>query len=117
MEIVNGIHVYENGETPDLPKGLSSDFNVISPFGFKIIEIDGEKVWAAGTEAEYRESVGKRMGIAPEDVDLGGRGKDDPKTYCHNTGPYSCSGSCNEAGNFCKLNYNPSNGLNYCECL
>lgn len=53
---------YEN--LPPPPK------DVIFPYGIKVVEIDGKKMWQAASEQDYRNTVSEVSGIKPEDVDV-----------------------------------------------
>jgi len=102
MEKQNGVEIFKNGEQPPIPEGLKTDFEVISRFGFKIVNFEGRLVWKAATEEDYRSSEAKRLNIAPTDVE--------PKDYdCNQIGPRQCSGTCQGTHPklWCSLVYNP----------
>ena len=109
----NSIQIIDEGEKlPDLPKGLKTDIEAISLFGFKIVEFEGKAMWQAGSEQDYRESEAKRLEISPDDVVI--------DTLCHQTGPTSCSGGCNpmvSPPRTCRLLYNPTGHYYYCSCV
>jgi hypothetical protein len=109
----NGVLVFKK-LLPPYPKGLKTNFKVVSPFGFKIIELEGEEVWAAGTEEDYRKAEAKRLKIKPEEVKI----PKEKATFrgCIQTGPTSCSGSCAYPG-FCRRIYNPAGKYYYCGCV
>jgi len=109
MENINGILVFNKGdELPELPEGLRTDFKIVSLFGFKIVEIDGEKLWQAGTEEDYLESESKRLDLPLEEV------KKRKRVSCYNTAPMQCAGMCGTG--WCKLAYNPVASYYYCNC-
>jgi len=106
---MNGVRVYKKGKKPPTPKGLKADFEVISPFGFKVIERDGKPMWAVGSEQDYRASEAKRLGINAADVNV-------RPGSCYNTGPMTCSFGCSGTY-FCKPVLNPKDQHYYCKCV
>lgn len=105
---MNGCKVFEeNDELPELSDGLSDKVRVMSRYGFKINDQKGPPTWEAATEADYRDSEAKRLGIAPEDVKSA--------SSCFQVGPRLCSGSCAGAGH-CRLVYSPVQRYYYCAC-
>ena len=70
MREENGIQMFEEGELPAFPEGLDTDFNVLSRFGFKVVEDDGQSIWEAATEADFRRVVGQLLGILPSEVEI-----------------------------------------------
>ncbi|MFC2140935.1 hypothetical protein ACFLQP_01380 [Acidobacteriota bacterium] len=113
MKDMNGIQVFDDGETPEIPEGLSTNFEVLSPFGFKIVEHEGKKMWKVGTEEDYREAEAKRLGKSPEEITI------DATASCHSSGPKSCGGNCYnwpKPGTRCTLCYNPTGQYYYCAC-
>lgn len=80
--------------------------DVVSPFGYKAVEIDGSWFWMPGTEDDYRKSEAERLEIAPSDVEV--------RFSCYQTGPKSCGGICQSG--FCRLMFNPAGAYYYCAC-
>ena len=80
----NGVQIFEPGESVPLPKGLNVDFEVYSPFGFKIVEINGRPTWAVASEEDYRKVVAQLQGIKPDDVKT-------ELPNCHNVSPTMCN--------------------------
>ncbi len=109
MKEENGIQIFEKGDKlPDLPKGLRTDFEIVSIFGFKIVEIEDKIMWQACTEEDYREAESKRLNIPPEKVELSRvRG-------CRQIAPRKCQGDC--WNGFCVLAYNPFAQVYFCTC-
>jgi hypothetical protein len=112
---MNGILIYKK-KKPPIPEGLSSDFTVHSPFGFKIMKIGGKDVWAVGTETDYRRSEAKRQKIKPEQVKI-------PKDIhlmegCHSNGIAGCSGTCMSTITplHCRQVNDPAHHYYYCIC-
>jgi len=111
MKEENGIQIFDEDDTlPELPEDLRlrTDFEAVSSFGFKIVEIEGEIMWQAGTEEDYREAESKRLNIPPEEVELSGI------RSCYQLGPRTCRGTCMMG--FCRLMYLPSRKYYYCQC-
>ncbi len=103
------IEVYRSADDAPAPPGDLEFFtsrDVLSPFGYKALEIDGTWFWVPGTEEEYRNSEGERLGIDPKEVEI--------RFSCYQTGPKSCGGSCNTG--FCRLMFNPAQNFYYCGC-
>jgi len=109
MKDMNGVQVFDDGETPESPVDSGADFEVLSTFGFKVVEHKGKKMWKVGTEKDYREAEAKRLGISPEKVSI--------DTVCHQTAPMSCSGECSVVPRSCTLCFNPTSGYYYCTCV
>lgn len=109
MKLQNGVHVFEPGETPTLPPGLSSESELKSSFGFKIATGPHGPRWEVATEEDLRRSEGKRL-----DMDLA---KVDIRGGCDQIGPTQCSqqdGFC--WASKCKLLFNPDTQHYYCRC-
>lgn len=105
----NGVLVLEEGdEYPDLPRDLSTDVRVVSKFGFKVVEVDGESYWGAATEEELRAAEARRLGVRAEEVEL--------HPWCYSTGPTSCAGNCPKPVHRCVRLYDPHTGIYYCRC-
>ena len=111
MREQNGVRIFEAGEKAPAPKGLRTDFEVSSPFGFKIIEIDGRLMWAAASEGDYRKTIAQLHGISPDQVTVETRA--DP---CRNASPTTCTGICWAQGVFCTLIYQPFTQHYVCVC-
>lgn len=116
----NGIHIYKDPKKAPIPMDApSADFQVISLYGYKLVEVTDKKTdkkkkyWMAGTETDYRAAEAKRLKIKPEDVKP--RKEQEILDSCHQTGPQSCSGFCTSG--FCSLAYNPSGHFYYCGCF
>lgn len=112
MKVQNGIHVYDQYEKPPIPEGLRTDFEVYSPYDFKIIEIDGRKMWVVATKEEYRDNMAQLHGISPDDVDLDRScGGLNPQT-CYYT---SCGSDINPGT--CQFTLNPAGNYYSCNCI
>ena len=110
MEIQNGIEVYNlNYEQPPIPHGLSNDFQVLSPYGFKVIEFEGKPMWAVSTEEDYIADEAQRLGIPPSEV----AAKDRP-CACINVA--TCVGQCPSGLQCVVVNYNPVTRTYSCSC-
>lgn len=110
MEIQNGIEVYDlNYERPPIPHGLSTDFQVLSPYGFKIIDFGGKPMWAVSTEEDYIQVEAQCLGIPTRNVSA-----KDRTCACINVA--ECIGQCS-SGHSCKLFYDPAGHRYYCACV
>jgi hypothetical protein len=71
---------------PEELKNLPQVF--YAPYGFKLVEIDGKKLWQPGTFEEYKEAEAKRRGVEPSTIT--------PKDSrgCYNNSPTTCAGGC-----------------------
>lgn len=116
MKEQNGIQIYDQGEKPSIPEGLETNFEVISLFGFKVVEVNGKKMWQTASEEDYRNCEAQRLGIAAADVRV------DPRRCqggsCCQTGPMTCSGSCSGGWPVmeCCLAVHPIHPMYYCTC-
>jgi hypothetical protein len=109
MKEKNIIRIIEDGGyVPELPDGLEHITNVISPFGFKIVNIDNKYFWEVLSEDEYRDSEARRLGILKSDVDI--------HLTCQSHGSSSCSGTCNVGEGRCKRFHDPYLDRYYCAC-
>ena len=109
MRLENGIHVYGPDEEVPVPDGLDPDVEVVSEYGFKVVEIAGRKMWKAGTEEDYRATESIRLNIQRHEVDRS-RSRD-----CWSPSPTQCYGHC--LGGFCQWVYDPATQLRYCQCV
>jgi hypothetical protein len=79
-----------------------------APYGFKLVEVEGKKLWEPGTLEDWRAIMALSKGVNVRDF------AEEPTRGCYNTGPQTCSnGPC--GGNFgcesiCQI------GQIYCVC-
>ena len=104
----NGLQIFEPGESPPPTRGLNDDIEVVSKFGFKVVEFDGKQMWQAAAEEDFRNSEAKRLDIKPEQVET--------RAICYQTGPKRCAGRCINIHLSCVLVYNPMGAYYYCVC-
>jgi len=77
-----------------LPEELQNIPKVFyAPYGFKIVEINGRKLWSPGTFEDYQQFQAKRLGVEPSTIK--------PKTIgahvpCYNSSPTTCAGDCSQ---------------------
>ncbi|PTW61327.1 hypothetical protein C8N35_10236 [Breoghania corrubedonensis] len=95
-------------DAPPPPGGLEffETKDLISPFGYKAVEIDGTWFWMPGTEEDYRKAESERLRLEPSDVEI--------RLSCYQTGPKTCGGMCGTG--FCRLMFNPAQNFYYCAC-
>ena len=90
---------------------VDSAFKVVFPWGFKIVELDGEKVLQSLTPEEYRIVVESDPGKKLTDLEIAGR----PRCTCKYTNVGYGAPGCTEAGGgWCSSHY--SNGKWYRIC-
>jgi len=87
---------------PEALQGLKYP-HLYSPFGFRIVEIDGQAMWTLATEQEYKEANARRLGIPPADFKV--------KRICRLSGPTTC-----HPDGCCAIFYDPQNKYYYCSC-
>lgn len=118
MREQNGIRIYEEGDIlPALPKGLEefTAKSLFAPYGFKIVEYDGEPYWVPGTEEDFRRSEATRLGIAPDRVEVkidfshGPPCAMDRPRHCHSLAHCDFNWRCNRL-------YDDQNRYYYCRC-
>lgn len=111
----NGVTIYPHGYSLPLPAELRDLPQIASRFGFKIITLTppggkAVRVWAVGTEDDYREAEAQRLGVKRPDVVI-----DQPEDYWG--GCYMLNGVCTgvcRGGPFC---YNAGyDSYYYCVC-
>jgi hypothetical protein len=116
MKNQNGIEeLSPKDELPQLPNGLKNHTydQLYSPYGYKIVEVNGSAMWQCGTREEYVRAEALRLGIPESQVE--------EQRDCVQTGPQSCSGGCLGPGGtndrrFCLLYYDPQQHYYYCSC-
>ena len=105
----DGVFILQSSEEiPDLPLEVVSA-TVIYPYGLKIVEWKGRRVWQPATAEDYRQSMAGRLGITPEEVDLS---KSSPCVG----GPLCDEMDC-PPNHGCRRIWDPSLSLTYCECV
>lgn len=84
-----------NKEFEDFVESLPEELRNIpavfyAPYGFKLVEIDGKKLWQPGTPDEWRAAMAKVHGVDPTTI------KEHPAPFsCYNSSPTSCNnGPC-----------------------
>jgi hypothetical protein len=118
--VKNGIRIYKAGKAPKLPIEWPKNFEVISPFGFKIVTLKPKRgkekqSWAVATEKDYRKVMAKLHGIAPKDVKVKNPDAANRIYTCHNVSPTACQGLC-DGGGVCELVYCPVERVYICTC-
>jgi hypothetical protein len=114
MREQNGVRIYSKGEKiTGVPENLASvDFTHIhSPYGLKLVNVQGELKWLVASEVDYRRSEAQRLGIKPSEVKERSGG-------CRQTTPVSCSGTCIDKSE-CKLLvcHGEHGDSYYCSCV
>lgn len=90
---------------------VESSFKVVFPWGFKVVEFEGERVLQPLTPEEYRVAVLDDPGKMLTDLEMAGR----PRCTCKLTNTDSWSHGCTEAGGgWCSNHYR--NGMWYRLC-
>jgi hypothetical protein len=94
-----------------LPKELREIPEVFhAPYGFKLVEIEGEKLWQPGTLEEWRAAVAEVRGVNPMTI------PDPPPKSCYNSSPTKCNnGPCPDRY-FCGGLVNQVTGYVFCQC-
>lgn len=93
---------------------VESSFKVVFPWGFKIVELDGEKVLQPLTPEEYREAAAEEPGKALTALEIAGR----PRCTCKFTNTDSLSQGCTEAGGgWCSTHYSKGKWYRLCNYL
>ncbi len=116
MEVQNGITIFQDGDQlPPLPEGLTDLHfsSLLSPYGFRIVEVNGKPYWVPGTEQDYRESEAKRLNIPPDAVIA----KTLSGLYCGSDGTRNCLGACGIRNHRCTLTHNIEKDYYYCMCI
>jgi hypothetical protein len=109
---INDIHTFTKDELDEmrayLPEGL--DFPIFkrlyAPFGFKAVMRGKDNMWGLATEQDYRSAEAKKLGIAPEMVQI----NRDCASEIFPCGGLSCPGLV------CRGYLNQSNNHWYCGC-
>ena len=90
---------------------VDSAFKVVFPWGFKIVEFEGEKVLQPLTPEEYRVVVADDPGKKLTELEIAGK----PRCTCKYTNVgYVFQGCTEEGGGWCSRHYN--GGRWYCLC-
>jgi len=111
----NGIRIYDQGEKPQLPEGLTADFDEsMSVFGFKIVTVDGKPVAQAASEDDYCNSEAQRLGVSGDEIR--NRVAQKQANTCRMSGWLFCSGQCPMGGD-CRIVQNPNTNNYYCSCF
>lgn len=92
---------------PPLPK------NVVSIFGFKLIELEGKKMWQAATELDFRESL-SRKGITGRKLNAAVKLKY-IRGGCSLSGG-QCSGNCPGVLGICASDIDSFGHVVFCYC-
>lgn len=109
MKLQNGFEVYEPDEQPQLEDELSTiEFSLSpSPYGFKVIEVNGKKSWAAATKEDMREAESRRLGKTESLISL--------EPGCFSVSPFQCGGVCGD-GHPCRWICDRKRQYCYCLC-
>ena len=91
-----------------------SSFKVVFPWGFRIVEFEGEKVLQPLTPDEYYAAAADDPGKTLTDLEIAGR----PRCECKFTNTVSVSHSCTEAGGgWCSYHYSEGRCYSICNYL
>lgn len=91
-----------------------SSFKVVFPWGFRIVEFEGEKVLQPLTPEEYRAVAANDPGKTLTDLEIAGR----PRCECKFTNTASVSHRCTEAGGgWCSYHYSEGKWYTICNYL
>lgn len=82
-----------------------------APYGFRLVEIEGRKLWTPGTFEEYQQAEGKRLGVDPSTIPA----KKWP--HCGNSSPTMCVGGCPQGPTGTCGGLAPGGGHVYCSCV
>ncbi|WP_427501804.1 hypothetical protein ACQE3E_23495 (plasmid) [Methylomonas sp. MED-D] len=112
IEVCEGIFRLEPSDyaelfTPDL---LDIPEKFHAPYGFKLVEIEGKKLWQPGTFEDYSVAVAKMKGIDVSEVEQ------KRPSDCHNSSPTRCAGGCGQFGSCLAYILQPGQTYLYCHC-
>lgn len=99
MRTQRGVTIYGPDEQPQLPDGMPGiPDHIMSRFGWKIVEHEGKRYWAAGSREDYQQAMAQYHGMNPMQTAY-----KDPECYlvgmvgfCLNMG--DCPGLCQLLG-------------------
>jgi hypothetical protein len=115
MTVQNGVEVYEHGEKLRITDEVPANFAVYSPFGFKIVEINGKRMWGVATEDDAVKTLAQFLGISEEKARL------NLDKSCYATAPGLCAaGQCltgSGAWGYCTPVFNPDAQVAGCFCV
>jgi hypothetical protein len=114
MKEVNGLHVYFKGEQPPTPEGAPALPQVVSLFGFKLVELDGESIWMAASRQDYIDSESRRLGGKRDEAENMATHKESAVDSCRSLG-FGCIGKCTRWS--CTYVYSPFTRHTYCTCV
>lgn len=111
IEVCEGIYRlepsdYEELFTPDL---LDIPEKFYAPYGFKLVTVEGQKLWQPGTFEDYSAAIAKMKNIEVSQVEQKRPGD------CHNSSPRTCAGGCGQFG-VCISYWQPAPAYMYCFC-
>ena len=93
-----------SSDVPPPPAGLGGLQypHLYAPFGFKIVEVDGESMWTLATESDYVDAESRRLGLPREKI---------KRPICRPSGPTTC-----HPDGCCALFYDSVHQHYYCSC-
>jgi hypothetical protein len=115
MSIRNEVTRFKKGQPIVLPPGVPPlPRDVVSVFGFRLIELNGSKVWKAATQMDFRELLSE-IGVTESKIVEAIQAKNNSTSSCYLYNN-ECNGTCDPGAGQCTGLLNGLGTIISCYC-